>query len=404
MKRLFFKHPMTLSTIIFTTVMVTLAANIAYSAIINVPADQPTIQDGINAANGGDTVRVAAGTYIVSNITLNKAITVESEGGAADTIIDCGSSGRGFSITADAVLNGFTIMNGYTSGNGAAILVEDSSPHIMNCVMKSNSAGYLGGAISGRNSSIYLANCVIVSNSVNSYGSALIVEGGTSDIINCTIIGNSGGRAVVEAVGGANLVITNTILWDNQPAQVFIQNSTLNVSYSDVQDGQSKITSENSTLNWLDGNIDADPLVVDQVNGDCHLSSNSPCINAGTATNAPTTDIEGNNRILSPDIGAYEFVSLNELIVKPVPIDFGFFFVNQLAQIDIELANYGANDILVTDITSTCGRKFLTSLCLSGYVDDKERWGIGEMGQKLQCSLLLQRSNAPMLSFTRLLP
>jgi len=34
-----------------------------YSATINVPAAQPTIQDGINAAVNGETVLVAPGAY-----------------------------------------------------------------------------------------------------------------------------------------------------------------------------------------------------------------------------------------------------------------------------------------------------------------------------------------------------
>src|SRR6516164_7182077 len=55
---------------------------------IKVPADQPTIQAAINAANSGDTVLVSPGTYY-ENINFNgKAITVTSSDGAAKTIID----------------------------------------------------------------------------------------------------------------------------------------------------------------------------------------------------------------------------------------------------------------------------------------------------------------------------
>jgi polygalacturonase len=51
-------------TLLVSTMFV-LAVNSATAAIvIHVPADQPTIQAAINAANNGDTVLVAPGTYL----------------------------------------------------------------------------------------------------------------------------------------------------------------------------------------------------------------------------------------------------------------------------------------------------------------------------------------------------
>ena len=44
--------------------------NLAFATIINVPADQPTIQAGINAAIDGDTVLVDTGRYY-ENINYN---------------------------------------------------------------------------------------------------------------------------------------------------------------------------------------------------------------------------------------------------------------------------------------------------------------------------------------------
>jgi parallel beta helix pectate lyase-like protein len=80
---------------------------------IHVPADQPTIQAGIDAAGNGDTVLVAPGTYVENISFKGKAITVTSSSGPAQTIID-GSQGdivvRFVSgETRASTINGFTI-------------------------------------------------------------------------------------------------------------------------------------------------------------------------------------------------------------------------------------------------------------------------------------------------------
>ncbi|MCP4412163.1 MAG: hypothetical protein GY808_06300, partial [Gammaproteobacteria bacterium] len=51
----------------------------SFAGIINVPADQSTIQAGINAAINGDTILVADGTYIENINYIGKAITVSSQ-------------------------------------------------------------------------------------------------------------------------------------------------------------------------------------------------------------------------------------------------------------------------------------------------------------------------------------
>jgi hypothetical protein len=92
----------------------------ASSTTIHVPADQPTIQAGINAAIPGDTVLVAPGTYTgADNKELDfkgKAIVLRSEDGAGTTVIDCEQQGRGFYFQAgegpSSVVEGFTITNG----------------------------------------------------------------------------------------------------------------------------------------------------------------------------------------------------------------------------------------------------------------------------------------------------
>ena len=65
----------------------------AESNIVRVPADQPTIQAGLDAADNGDTVLVADGIYTSDgNRDIDfpcKNIVLKSENGPLTTIIDC---------------------------------------------------------------------------------------------------------------------------------------------------------------------------------------------------------------------------------------------------------------------------------------------------------------------------
>ncbi len=69
----------------------------AGAATIRVPMDQPTIQDGIDAAELWDLVLVAPGTYVENIDFHGKLITLQSEAGAELTVIDGGDwyPGRG---------------------------------------------------------------------------------------------------------------------------------------------------------------------------------------------------------------------------------------------------------------------------------------------------------------------
>jgi parallel beta-helix repeat protein len=76
----------------------------------DVPSVYPTIQAAINAANPGDIVRVAAGTY-PEQITVNKELTLIGEN-RETTIID-GSGSTVVTVTVDNVtMSGFKVTNG----------------------------------------------------------------------------------------------------------------------------------------------------------------------------------------------------------------------------------------------------------------------------------------------------
>lgn len=150
----------------------------SHAATINVPADQPTIQAGINAANAGDTVLVADGTYSGDgnrDISLQgKQLVIMSENGPESTIIDCGGSQpephRGFLFNSGedttTVLSGFTIQNGYGPPDGprgelvgGGISIRSSSPTIENCILRGNKANN-GAGLFCRSSSSLIRNCL----------------------------------------------------------------------------------------------------------------------------------------------------------------------------------------------------------------------------------------------------
>ncbi|PJC02329.1 MAG: hypothetical protein CO073_00010 [Candidatus Komeilibacteria bacterium CG_4_9_14_0_8_um_filter_36_9] len=141
------------------------------------------------------------------------------------------------------------------------------------------------------------------------------------NIINCTIVNNSvtapyGGQIELDAASQATLV--NTIVYGDMNGaeqQVVIQGlndpGELTIAYSNIEGGEAGVnTNDNGVLNWLDGNIDADPMLDDEY----HLMTGSPCIDAGTAyfewgeflLDLGPEDYLGE----APDIGVYEFVGL----------------------------------------------------------------------------------------------
>ncbi|MBJ6725342.1 carboxypeptidase regulatory-like domain-containing protein [Geomesophilobacter sediminis] len=186
-------------------------------ATINVPAGQATIQGAIDAAQDGDTIVVAPGTYRENIDFKGKAISVTSSDGAAATIIDGGHAGSVVSFVSGemrtSVLDGFTLRNGTSSNNlgyGGGVYVAQSAPAILNNRITGNTA-YAGAGVGIYQGSPLLQGNLITNNSMGSssyyYGGGGILLDGGAD---ARIIGNTISNNTVSYGSGGGILVSDS--------------------------------------------------------------------------------------------------------------------------------------------------------------------------------------------------
>ncbi|MHC4477304.1 MAG: S8 family serine peptidase, partial [Planctomycetota bacterium] len=170
---------------------------------IYVPDEYSTIQRAIDVSWDGGTVWVADGNHTgQGNRDIDfggKAITVRSENGPNNCIIDCNGSEsenhRGFyfynSEDPCLVLEGFTITNGWAR-EGGGILCRHSSPTIRNCLIAYNFARH-GGGLFHMGGSPVLTDCIFRENSAEGSGGGMHLEHGNTILSDCTFSSNSAG-------------------------------------------------------------------------------------------------------------------------------------------------------------------------------------------------------------------
>ena len=166
-------------------------------------------------------------------------------------------------------------------------------------------------------------NCEITGNHIDSPGSPSglrVININPVDVINCSFGDNYHDLpdGCVVYTDNSTVNFYNNIVYQNT-GYTFrtYEENIICVSHSNTEGGPDNVyCDEQATINWLEGNIDADPLFY----GDggrypfYSLTSNSPCIDAGT-TELPEGvvlsefDLAGNPRVVgsSIDMGCYEW-------------------------------------------------------------------------------------------------
>jgi len=322
------------------------------------------IQPAMDTADTYGIIQIADGMYTgAANRDLNfqgKALFLTSENGAEHCIIDCEEQGRGFIFTNNetfhSVVKGLTVKNGVASWSGGGLYIYFASPLISDSIITSCSAPGGGGGIYSCSDAV-LRNLVITGNHTDASGGGVclsenelmencLIMGNTSDgdggggsftstgvlVQGCAFVGNTAGYAgggiyvsaarlhsvtlsgnVAGNKGGGiykryigTAQMRNSVIWNNSPQQITVDDGTVSMEYCNIQGGYTGV-----------GNINVDPEIVP---GSFRIRAASPCIDAGTTTNAPDQDLDGEDRWDDPahanvismvDMGADEFVDLD---------------------------------------------------------------------------------------------
>jgi predicted outer membrane repeat protein len=198
-----------------------------------VPSVYPTIQEGIDAADNGDTIVVGDGTYYEDVNSRGKSITLRSVNPydpnvVAATVIDANGSGTVVTfpnnVSAVCVLAGFTITNG-NSSNGGGIRCFNGAITINDCIITGNSATGAGGGIASRYADLTLTGCTFSQNTAHesgplSGGGGIFTQWGELTLTDCQFseneaVNHSGGG--IRSLNGA-LTLTNCTFSSNSAA------------------------------------------------------------------------------------------------------------------------------------------------------------------------------------------
>ncbi|MEZ4648055.1 MAG: hypothetical protein R3E97_04570 [Candidatus Eisenbacteria bacterium] len=237
--------------------------------------DYPTIQDAIDAAAPGDTIRLTTGTFQgVGNRNLSfagKPLLLESVSANPDSsIVDCETLARAMTIaTGDTslVVRGLSFLNGAVTGSdvgGALSIGVGATPSFENCVFAANESQAEGGAVHVTGASPSFIDCVLAGNVAVDGGAFFIADSSVVTIVGCTFADNqvSSRGGAVYAAGDSLQTIERSVLWGNcasvEGGSAFVAaNGSVDFACSDVD---SSLVDGTGTTNYDVNSIFVDPL------------------------------------------------------------------------------------------------------------------------------------------------
>lgn len=299
-------------------------------------ADYTDVATAIDSVAPGTVIRVAGGSYDVNYTTFSPKVVMIQGGWSPafshrdlksyPTIFDGEMRDEILYFSVDEgepviILDGLHFVRGSGSFGAVNLLAKGSAfmrTSVLNCTITESTNNLFGSVLELHNwdmseSDRTIANTIIAGNGKSgSYDQITDDTVARWRIINTTITRNrdDGDGYGIEAFTLDNGTLTahiyNSIIWGNEVGDISIRrNITFNVDHSDIDRVDAALGALYQTG---PGMLNVDPLFADPANGDFHLQSSSPLIDAGIARGIPLIDFEGDPRVLGAtvDIGADE--------------------------------------------------------------------------------------------------
>ncbi len=330
------------------------------AVVLELPGQFDTLQDALNAARPGDTIRVGPGDFGAGVTIEVEDLTIEGPGPALASLrrgINVRARGftlRGLSLIADgdtfgvhARNHGVRLEDVDVSGFNFGVAVFDTNESLVvdRCTVRGNNWGFYLEAVRGR-----VANSLILNNT----GAGFFARANVGVALqHSTVVGNgfanpgdaSGG--VVSGPAGTEQVRNNIIVGNHTGVRCASCTASYgrNLVWGNVEDYADDARRARDDLS-------ADPLFVAPAARDFRLRAGSPAIDAGLAL-GERTDAGGDGRPAgaAPDLGAYEFqpptadVRINEVMANPLDETSGEFVeLINAGDAPVDLAGYRIDD------------------------------------------------------------
>jgi len=262
-----------------------------------------------NNRMSSNTAQYGGGLYLYdSDVTLS-----------GNTVTDNTASERGGGLylwSSDATLSGNAVMSNTTGYSGGGLFLQFSDNAALSGNTVISNIAQVGGGLYLWGSDATLTNNVVADNQATSSGSGLGIRDSSPSLLHTTIARNSGGSGVCVSLWSGDygtVALTNTILVSDSIGIDVTAGNTATLEstlwYGNATDWVGAGTIVTGTHNyWGDPLFDADGY---------HLMEGSEAIDKGMYAGVDT-DIDGDPRDSTPDLGADELAGIGTDVYLPI--------------------------------------------------------------------------------------